>query len=74
MIEILFSGLGWTDIALTLNRVAVGMFFMFSGYHKLFNTERHRQFAGELRTLRVHAVRINLTESEGRSRFYLRII
>ena len=59
MIEILFSGLGWTDIALTLNRVAVGMFFMFSGYHKLFNTERHRQFAGELRTLRVHAVRIN---------------
>jgi uncharacterized membrane protein YphA (DoxX/SURF4 family) len=59
MIEVLFSGIGWTDIALTLNRVAVGMFFMFSGYHQLFNTERHRQFADELRTLRVHAVRIN---------------
>jgi len=29
MIHILFSGVGWTDIALTLNRVAVGMFFMF---------------------------------------------
>jgi uncharacterized membrane protein YphA (DoxX/SURF4 family) len=59
MIEILFSGIGWTDSALALNRVAVGMFFIFSGYHKLFNTERHRQFTDELRTLRVHAVRIN---------------
>ena len=59
MIQILFSGIGWTDIALTLNRVAVGMFFMFSGYHKLFNKERHRLFADELRTLHVHAVRIN---------------
>ena len=59
MIQILFSGIGWTDIALTLNRVAVGMFFMFSGYHKLFNTERHRLFTDELRTLHVHAVRIN---------------
>jgi hypothetical protein len=25
MIQILFSGIGWTDIAFTLNRVAVGM-------------------------------------------------
>ena len=30
MIDILFSGIGWTDIALTLNRIAVGMFFMLS--------------------------------------------
>jgi uncharacterized membrane protein YphA (DoxX/SURF4 family) len=59
MIQILFSGIGWTDLALTLNRVAVGMFFMFSGYHKLFNAERHRLFADELTTLHVHAVRIN---------------
>jgi uncharacterized membrane protein YphA (DoxX/SURF4 family) len=59
MIHILFNGVGWTDIALTLNRVAVGMFFMFSGYHKLFNAERHRLFADELRSLHVHAVRIN---------------
>jgi uncharacterized membrane protein YphA (DoxX/SURF4 family) len=57
--HILFNGVGWTDIALTLNRVAVGMFFMFSGYHKLFNTERHRVFAEELRSLHVHAVGIN---------------
>jgi uncharacterized membrane protein YphA (DoxX/SURF4 family) len=59
MIHILFNGVGWTDIALTLNRVAVGMFFMFSGYHKLFNAERHRVFADELRSLHVHAVGIN---------------
>jgi len=59
MIHILFNGVGWTDIAFTLNRVAVGMFFMFSGYHKLFNAERHRVFANELRSLHVHAVGIN---------------
>jgi uncharacterized membrane protein YphA (DoxX/SURF4 family) len=59
MIHILFNGVGWTDIALTLNRVAVGMFFMFSGYHKLFNAERHRLFADELRSLHVPAVGIN---------------
>jgi len=59
MIRILFDGVGWTDIALTRNRVAVGMFFMFSGYHKLFNAERHRVFAEELRSLHVPAVGIN---------------
>jgi uncharacterized membrane protein YphA (DoxX/SURF4 family) len=59
MIHILFNGVGWTDIALTLNRAAVGMFFMFSGYHKLFNTGRHRVFANELRSLHVPAVGIN---------------
>ena len=59
MIHILFNGVGWTDIALTLNRVAVGMVFMFSGYHKLFDTERHRVFADELRSLHVPAVWIN---------------
>ena len=59
MIQILFNGVGWTDIALALNRIAVGMFFMLSGYHKLFNAERHRMFANELRSLHVPAVGIN---------------
>src|ERR1700760_769446 len=59
MIQFLFDGLGWTDIALTLNGVAVGLFFLFSGYHKLFNAERHRLFVDELRSLHVHAVGIN---------------
>jgi uncharacterized membrane protein YphA (DoxX/SURF4 family) len=59
MIDMLFKGIGWTDIALLLNRVAVGAFFMFSGYHKLFNAQRHRTFVDELTALRVPAVRIN---------------
>jgi uncharacterized membrane protein YphA (DoxX/SURF4 family) len=57
--DILFEGVGWADIALTLNRVAVGMFFMFSGYHKLFNAQRHRAFVDELTALHVVALRIN---------------
>lgn len=59
MIDLLFDGVGWTDIALTLNRVAVGMFFMFSGYHKLFNAQRHRVMLDELNALHVPALRIN---------------
>jgi uncharacterized membrane protein YphA (DoxX/SURF4 family) len=59
MIDLLFRGVGWTDLALTLNRVAVGAFFMLSGYHKLFNAERHRAFTEELKALGVHAVGIN---------------
>jgi uncharacterized membrane protein YphA (DoxX/SURF4 family) len=49
MIDILFNGVGWTDIALTLNRIAVGLFFVLSGYHKLFNAERHRALVDQLR-------------------------
>ena len=59
MIDTLFAGIGWTDIALTLSRIAVGAFFMLSGYHKLFNTERHRSFVDELKGLGVHAVGFN---------------
>jgi uncharacterized membrane protein YphA (DoxX/SURF4 family) len=59
MIDLLFAGIGWTDIALTLNRIAVGAFFMLSGYHKLFNADRHRTFVDELKSLGVHAVGFN---------------
>jgi len=59
VIDILFNGVGWTDIALTLNRIAVGMFFMLSGYHKLFNPQRHRALAEELKALGIHAVGFN---------------
>jgi len=55
----LFKGVGWTDIALTLNRMAVGMFFMLSGYHKLFNPQRHRTLAEQLKELGVPAVGFN---------------
>ena len=59
MIDALFNGIGWADIALTLNRVAAGMFFLFSGYHKLFDAQRHRTFVDELTALRVPALRFN---------------
>ena len=59
MMDVLFNGVGWTDIALTLNRIAVGLFFMLSGYHKLFNTERRRSFIDELKGLGVPAVGFN---------------
>ena len=59
MRDILFNGVGWTDIALTLNRNAVGMFFMLSGYHKLFNPQRHRALADQLKELGVPVVGFN---------------
>jgi uncharacterized membrane protein YphA (DoxX/SURF4 family) len=59
MIDVLFVGVGWTDLALTLNRIAVGAFFMLSGYHKLFNAERHRLFIDELKGLGAPVVGFN---------------
>jgi uncharacterized membrane protein YphA (DoxX/SURF4 family) len=59
MIDLLFGGVGGADIALTLNRVAVGMFFLFSGYHKLFNAQRHGILVSELEALHIPAIRIN---------------
>ena len=43
--EILFTGFGFTDAATTLLRVAMGLFFSISGYHKLFNPKRHATVA-----------------------------
>src|SRR3954454_1925463 len=57
--DIFFNGIGWADMALTLNRVAVGIFFMFSGYHKLFNVQRHRMLFEEMLALHLVAIRIN---------------
>lgn len=59
MMDLLFVGLGWTNLAITLNRIAVGAFFMLSGYHKLFNAERHRSMVDELKALGVPAVGFN---------------
>jgi len=59
MMDLLFNGVGYTDIAFFLNRIAVGAFFMISGYYKLFNAERHRTLAEELKALGVPAVGFN---------------
>jgi uncharacterized membrane protein YphA (DoxX/SURF4 family) len=55
----LFAGVGYADFAITLNRVVLGTFFVLSGYHKLFNAERHRSVVDELKALGVHAVGFN---------------
>jgi len=44
------------DLALTLNRVALGVFFAISGYHKLFNAARHAALTRTLEDDGVHAV------------------
>src|SRR3984957_6898092 len=59
MMDLLFAGVGWTGIAMTLNRIAVGAFFVLSGYHKLFNAERHRTIVNELKALGVPALGFN---------------
>src|SRR5580698_2338097 len=57
--DLLFFGFGATDLAIALNRIAVGAFFMLSGYHKLFNAERHRVIVDELKGLGVPAIGFN---------------
>ncbi|WP_051469690.1 DoxX family protein [Chelativorans sp. J32] len=47
--DILFRGIGGSDVALTLNRVAIGVFFGLCGYHKLFNAQRHASLVEELK-------------------------
>jgi uncharacterized membrane protein YphA (DoxX/SURF4 family) len=59
MMDLLFFGVGWTDLAIALNRIAVGAFFTLSGFHKLFNAERHRSIVDELKALGVPAVGFN---------------
>jgi uncharacterized membrane protein YphA (DoxX/SURF4 family) len=59
VMDLLFLGVGWTELAIALNRIAIGAFFMFSGYHKLFNAERHRLVVDELKGLGLHAVGFN---------------
>ena len=59
VIDMLFAGIGWTGVAVTLNRVAIGAFFMLSGFHKLFNADRHRTIVEELKALGVPALGFN---------------
>jgi putative oxidoreductase len=46
------------DAALTLNRVALGAFFVISGYHKLFNASRHATLTRTLQDDGVHVLPI----------------
>ena len=50
MLGQLFTGLGLPEIALAISRVAVGLFFLLSGYHKLFDAQRHAALILTLRS------------------------
>lgn len=47
------------EIALTLNRIAVGLFFAISGYHKLTNADRHAALVATLKVDKIPFVRLN---------------
>ena len=55
---VLLQGAEAPNAALTLNRVALGVFFAISGYHKLFNASRHTTLTRTLQDDGVHAVPI----------------
>lgn len=56
MIDYLHSGLHASDAALTLERVAIGLFFALSGYHKLFYAQRHAALVQTLKASRIPCV------------------
>jgi len=60
MMHLLFltQGAQAPNAALTLNRVALGVFFAISGYHKLFNASRHATLTRTLQDDGVHGVPI----------------
>jgi uncharacterized membrane protein YphA (DoxX/SURF4 family) len=58
MIQLITQGAQAPYAALTLNRLALGVFFAISGYHKLFNASRHATLIRTLQDDGVHAVPI----------------
>jgi uncharacterized membrane protein YphA (DoxX/SURF4 family) len=52
-------GLPLETAVLTFNRVAVGAFFVFSGYHKLFNAKRHASIAETMVTDKIPFPKFN---------------
>jgi putative oxidoreductase len=59
MIDQLQHGLNLAAVGLTLNRVALGTFFAISGYHKLFNKQRHAALVDTLKQCHVPAIGFN---------------
>jgi len=58
MHEFLIQGAHAPNAAFALNRVALGLFFAISGYHKLFNASRHAALTRTLLDDGVHDVPI----------------
>ena len=59
MIDTLLQGLAAHDTGITINRVAVGVFFAISGFHKLFNHDRHTALVETLKRDHIPFVRFN---------------
>ena len=53
-LSLIIEGVQAPLVALTLNRVALGTFFVISGYHKLFNASRHAALTRTLQDDGVH--------------------
>jgi putative oxidoreductase len=56
--EILFDGIGGTLPAIAAMRLALGLFFVLSGIHKLRNKERHKTFVETLKALGIPRIEI----------------
>lgn len=52
-------GVGGAEVALTAARVATGTFFAISGYHKLFNKDRHAALVATLKENKIPLVKVN---------------
>jgi uncharacterized membrane protein YphA (DoxX/SURF4 family) len=59
LLNLLQHGLNIPLIGLTANRVALGVFFSISGYHKLFNAQRHTALVATLKANKVPAIWFN---------------
>jgi putative oxidoreductase len=57
-VSVIIQGVQAPNAALTVNRVALGVFFAISGYHKLFNRSRHATLTRTLEDDSVHALPI----------------
>lgn len=59
ILTLMQNGVSAPDFALTINRVALGLFFAISGYHKLFNAGRHSSLVATFKDLGIPMVRFN---------------
>lgn len=59
LIHVLQNGVSEIDFGLTLNRIALGVFFAISGYHKLFNAERHQAIIDTFKSIGVPFIGFN---------------
>ena len=59
VLHMLQYGVGASSVTLLMNRVILGLFFSISGFHKLFNKQRHITLTNELKSLGIPALWFN---------------